>query len=240
MPDMLIGEDFPKIEIELNGLTLMEPNAFATDFIMGVFCIYFAVKTYKKRKDHPFVKYWYYYFLTFGIGSVCGGFAHTFFTYTGPQGKFPTWISGILCAYFIEKAMIKSVNHLNKNNILGKIAFFKMILVFLIVIIVISTPAYQQNHKIGFIPIAINTLIGVFISVATISMYNIKQSHVQFRYLLNGVLIMLPSFFIFMCKINPFQWFDKGDLAHLLIIFGNLLFYLGVKNLDYKGAPFKL
>jgi len=237
---MLIGEDFSKIVIDINGFTLLEPNAFLTDIIMGAFSIYFAVKIYSKIKEHPFIKYWYYYFLCFGIGSVCGGFAHTLFTYTGPQGKFPTWITGILCAYFIEKAMIKSVNQLNKNNVLGKIAFFKMILVFLIVIIVISTPAYQQNHKIGFIPVAINTLIGVFISVAAISIYNIKQSHLQFRYLLNGVLIMLPSFFIFMWKINLFQWFDKGDLAHVLIVFGNLLFYLGVKNLDYKRAPFKL
>ena len=237
---MLIGEDFSKIVIDLNGFTLLEPNALLTDIIMGAFSIYFAVKLYSKRKDHPFIKYWYYYFLFFGIGSVCGGFAHTLFTYTGAQGKFPTWISGILCAYFIEKAMIKSVNHLNKNNVLGKIAFFKMILVFLIVIIVISTPAYQQNHKIGFIPIAINTLMGVFISVAAISIYNIKQSHLQFRYLLYGVLIMLPSFVVFMCKINLFQWFDKGDLAHVLILIGNLLFYLGIKNLDYKRAPFKL
>ena len=237
---MLIGEDFSKIVIDLNGFTLLEPNALLTDIIMGAFSIYFAVKLYSKRKEHPFIKYWYYYFLFFGIGSVCGGIAHALFTYTGPQGKFPTWISGILCAYFIEKAMIKSVNHLNKNNVLGKIAFFKMILVFLIVIIVISTPAYQQNHKIGFIPIAINTLLGVFISVAAISIYNIKQSHLQFRYLLFGVLIMLPSFVIFMCKINLFQWFDKGDLAHVLILFGNLLFYLGIKSLDYKRAPFKL
>ena len=237
---MLIGEDFSKIVIDLNGFTLLEPNALLTDIIMGAFSIYFAVKLYSKRKEHPFIKYWYYYFLFFGIGSVCGGIAHALFTYTGPQGKFPTWISGILCAYFIEKAMIKSVNHLNKNNVLGIIAFFKMILVFLIVIIVISTPAYQQNHKIGFIPIAINTLMGVFISVAAISIYNIKQSHLQFRYLLYGVLIMLPSFVVFMCKINLFQWFDKGDLAHVLILIGNLLFYLGIKNLDYKRAPFKL
>ena len=93
--------------------------------------------------------------------------------------------------------MIKSVNNLNQKNILGKIAFSKMILVFLVVITVISTEAYQKDHTIGFIPIAINTLIGVFISVASIIL-QYEEGYMNFKYLLCGVLVMLPSFFIFL------------------------------------------
>jgi uncharacterized membrane protein YeaQ/YmgE (transglycosylase-associated protein family) len=235
---MLIGEDFTKIVIEFNGLFIQEPNALITDLLMGSVSIFFAFRIKKQKSQHSFLKYWYYFFLTFGIGSVLGGFAHAFFLYTGPQGKFPTWISAILSAYFIEKAMIKSANKLNRNNILVKIAFTKMILVFLIVITVISTEAYQKDHTIGFIPIAINTLIGVFISVALISLYNVKQGHVNFKYLLWGVLVMLPSFFIFLFKINPIQWFDKSDLSHIIIIAGNCFFYLGLQKLDYSESPF--
>ena len=236
---MLIGEDYTKIAIDFNGFTLLEPNALLTDFIMGAFSIYIAVKLNKIRSQHAFLKYWYYFFLTFGIGAFCGGLAHSLFLYTGPQGKFPTWISAILCAFFIEKAMIKSVDSLNKNNILGKIAFIKMILIFLTVITVISTKAYQNEHTIGFIPIAIYTLLGIFISVSVISYYNIKRGYHNFKYLIFGVLVMLPSFFIFLLKINPVQWFDKGDVSHLMIIIGNYFFYLGLKKLDYKALPFK-
>jgi len=235
---MLIGEDFTKIAIDFNGFTVLEPNALITDLIMGAFSIYYAIQLKKEKSKHSFLKYWYYFFLTFGIGSLCGGFAHALFTYTGPQGKFPTWISAILCAYFIEKAMIKSVNTLNKKNILGKIAFSKMILIFLVVITVISTKAYQEKHTIGFIPIAVNTLIGVFISVAVISIYNMKKGYENFKYLLIGVLVMLPTFFIFLLKINPFQWLDKSDFSHLIIIIGNYFFYLGLRKLDYQKAPF--
>ena len=235
---MLIGEDFTKIALEFNGLTLLEPNALITDFIMGGLSIYIAIQLKTIKSQHSFLKYWHYFFLIFGIGAFCGGLAHSLFEYTGPQGKFPTWISAILCAYFIEKAMIKSVGNLNKNNILGKIAFTKMILIFLIVITVISTKAYQEEHTIGFIPIAINTLIGVFISVAFFSFYNIKRGYKEFKYLFIGVLIMLPSFFIFLLKINPFPWFDKSDLSHVLILFGNYFFYLGIKKMDYKSPPF--
>ncbi len=134
---MLIGEDFTKIALEFNGLYIQEPNALITDLLMGSVSIFFAFRIKKQKSKHAFLKYWYYFFLTFGIGSVLGGFAHAFFLYSGPQGKFPTWISAILSTYFIEKAMIKSANKLNRNNILGKIAFTKMILVFLIVITVI-------------------------------------------------------------------------------------------------------
>ena len=235
---MLIGEDFTKIVLEFNGLYIQEPNALITDLLMGFVSIFFAFRIKKQKSQHSFLKYWYYFFLTFGIGSVLGGFAHAFFLYTGPQGKFPTWISAILSAYFIEKAMIKSANKLNRNNILGKIAFTKMILVFLIVITVISTQTYQKEHTIGFIPVVINTLIGVFISVAVISIYNMRQGHENFKYLLVGVVVMLPSFFVFMFKFNPVQWFDKNDLSHIIIILGIYFFYQGLQKLNYRERPF--
>ena len=235
---MLLGQDFPKIELNLNGLIILEPNALITDFLMGSVSLYFALKIYRNKGQHSFLKYWYYFFLTFGLGSLLGGLAHAFFNYTGPQGKFPTWISAILAAYFIEKAMIKSAHGLNTNNRLGKIAFVKMIFVFLIVITVISTESYQREHTIGFIPIAINTLMGVFISVAALSVYNIKKGFHDFKYLFYGVLIMLPSFFVFLLKINPVQWFDKNDLSHFIIIFGITFFYIGLKKLNYQKAPF--
>ena len=237
--NMLIGEDFAKIAFEFNDLTLLEPNALITDLLMGSVSLYFAFCLKKQKSEHAFLKYWYYFFLIFGIGSVLGGCAHAFFLYTGPQGKFPTWISAILCAYFIEKAMIKTINPLNSNNLLGKIAFTKMIFVFLIVITVISTEAYQRDHTIGFIPIAINTLIGVLISVATISLYNMKQGYKNFKYLLLGVIVMLPSFFIFLMKINPAPWFDKSDLSHIIILIGNYFFYLGIQKLNFRESPFK-
>ena len=122
---MLIGEDFTKIRIDLNGLVILEPNAVISDFIMALASFYIAKKLYSTRRSSGFLKYWYYFFLTFAFGSILGSMGHGLFHYLGPQGKFPTWISAILSTYFIEKAMIKSYEQYNKNNILGKIAFFK-------------------------------------------------------------------------------------------------------------------
>ena len=234
---MQIGEDFPKISLDLNGFTILEPNAIITDLIMAGISFYFVFKLYSRRKSHGFLKYWYYFFLTFGIGAIMGSIAHGLYSYSGPQGKFPTWISGILSVYFIEKAMIKSSRRFNKNNILGKISFFKMIGVFLSVITVISTKAFDNDHTIGFLPIVINTVIGVFISVSFASSLNLKFQR-SFKWLILGVVVMLPSAIVFLMKINLFRWFDKGDLSHLLMTIGITLFYLGIKKIDTDSAPF--
>ena len=234
---MLIGEDFTKIRIDLNGLVLLEPNAIISDFIMAVVSFYIARKLYSARKSSGFTKYWYYFFLTFGFGAILGSMGHGLFHYLGAQGKFPTWISGILSTYFIEKAMIKSFERHNKNNILGKIAFFKMITVFLLVITVISSAEFDKNHTIGFLPIAINTILGVFISVSVISGVNIKNQS-GFKWLIFGVLAMLPSAVIFLMKINLVQWFDKGDLSHVFMTIGICLYYFGITKIDAKADPF--
>ena len=236
---MLIGEDFTKICLDLNGFILLEPNAVVTDFIMAVTSLYIARKLYSSRRSSGFTKYWYYFFLTFGFGALLGSMGHGLFHYLGPQGKFPSWISGILSTYFIEKAMIKSYERHNKNNVLGKIAFFKMITVFLLVITVISSPAFDKNHTIGFLPIAINTILGVFISVSLISGANIKNQS-GFRWLIIGVFTMLPSAVIFLMKINLFQWFDKGDLSHVFMIFGICIYYAGITKINIENAPFEL
>lgn len=236
---MMIGADFEKIAIDFYGITVLEPSVLISDVVMGGCSIFFATQLYKKISSHSFVKSWYYFFLIFGIGSILGGFAHAFYIYGGPQGKFPTWVSAILCAYFIEQAMIKSIGDFKFKKLLSHIAFSKMILVFLIVITVISSDAFHENHSIGFIPIAINSLIGVFITVSTISFYNRRRGYANFKYFIYGVLVMLPSFFVYMFKLNISPWFDKNDFAHLFILIGNFFFYHALKKFDYSEAPFK-
>ena len=98
---MLIGEDFTEIVLEFNGLIIQEPNAPITDLLMGSMSIFFALRL-RKRKLNILLKYWYYFFLTLASGQFVVD-SYAFFLYTGPQGKFPTWISAILSAYFIEK-----------------------------------------------------------------------------------------------------------------------------------------
>ena len=115
--------------------------------------------------------------------------------------------------------------------------FFKMIFIFLLVITVISSAEFDRDHTIGFLPIAINTILGVFISVSIVGAANIKSQE-GFQWLLIGVLAMLPGAVTFLMKINLFQWFDKGDLSHVFMTIGVCLYYVGIKKIDTKKAPF--
>ena len=55
---MLFGTDFDKIEIQMFGLNLVEPNAFIGDFILGVFAIYLATKSHQLNSHMPVFKNW--------------------------------------------------------------------------------------------------------------------------------------------------------------------------------------
>ena len=42
-----------------------------------------------------------------------------------------------------------------------------------------------------------------------------------------GVLVCIPSVFIFLLKLNPHKWLNKDDLSHLLMLLCLIFFYLG-------------
>ena len=53
---MKIGEDFPKIEFEMFGLDLVEPNAIIGDTILFLTAIFFAIKIGKFTIQNDFFK----------------------------------------------------------------------------------------------------------------------------------------------------------------------------------------
>jgi hypothetical protein len=52
----------------------------------------------------------------------------------------------------------------------------------------------------------------------------------KFKFFWLGVLILLPTAFIFLLKININKWFDKNDFSHVLFIIGITYFYLGISG----------
>ncbi|MBD3639126.1 MAG: hypothetical protein HUJ25_17355 [Crocinitomicaceae bacterium] len=232
----MIGTDFEKIHFVLFGWDLVEPMALITDVIMGSISIYFGLKIRSYKNAHPFYQYWMWFFLIFGIGSFYGGFAHAFFNYWGIPGKIPSWISGPISVYCLEQAMI-SINEKDKAYSRLKIfSFWKLILVFVAFILILSLANLEQKPGLGFLPIAINTILGVSAAAGVLGLiYYRKGYSALYKYFALGVLVMLPSAFVFLLKINLHPWFDKNDLSHLLLTIGIIYFYLGVKHLHKQG-----
>ena len=233
----MIFADFEKIHFTLFGLDLLEPMALITDSILGILSVYFAIKIKNFKTKHPFYQYWYWFFIVFGVGAFYGGFAHAFFGYWGVLGKFPSWIAGPVSIYFLEQAMIAGSKNNRQIKILKGISFWKMIIVFTVWILLLCFAPVWEKPSIGFLPIAINTIVGVSGAAGFIAHHYVKKGMSQsYRYFKLGVLIMLPTAFIFLMKINLHQWFDKNDLSHVLLGAGITYFYIGCKRLFKEGV----
>lgn len=224
----MIGADFEKIKFNLFGLDLVEPMAFITDTILGVLSIVLGFLLLKIKTDHPFRTYWVWFFIVFGFGAFLGGLGHVFFNYWGIPGKVPSWIAGPLSIYLLEQGVIAAHPNEKKLSQFKLISFVKMIVVYIALIIVCLNAPIQKNPQLAFLPIAINTIIGVIITAGFLANYFSKRITQEFKYFVFGVLVLFPSAFIFLLKINLHQWFDKNDLSHVLMMGGIIYFYLGV------------
>ncbi len=231
----MIGVDFPKIEFQFMGLELLEPMAIITDTLMGGLSLFFAYKMSKNiNSELPFYKNWKLFFILFGIGAFVGGIGHTFYNQLGIVGKIPSWISGPLAIFFLEKAMISLYWNKNTVRLLNQISIIKLVVVFLVFLYLLIFADKTHNPNLPFLPVAINTIVGVSSAAGILGFKYTERISVKFKYFWLGVLVMLPTAFIFLLKINLHQWFDKNDFSHILLMIGITYFYLGIFGL-YKG-----
>jgi hypothetical protein len=236
---MIIGQDFPKLEWSFMDYKILEPNALVTDTLMALVSLYLGYLLYKKHFNTRFSSRWFHFFILFGISSFLGGLGHALFHYFGAMGKMPNWITGIVAIYLIERAMAAAIVAEVSRKKYEKFIFWKMILVFAIFFWVISTQAIDEKPELGFLPVAIHTIVGVFTSAGIIGYSLSKTKHESFKYFYWGVAIILPSAFFFLMKINPVNWFDKNDVSHLFITAGIVFFYLGASKVGNEIGKIK-
>lgn len=226
---VLIGQDFDKIEIELLGLIIQEPNAVVSDFVMSVVSLVLGFLLIRKGQNSEFVKWWIAFFILFGVSSMLGAFGHGFYYYFGVMGKIPNWLTGVPIIYFIELAMISLITNLKQKKIFKLLALGKMVLVYIVFAWICFAIPLDEKPEIPFFPIAFNTIIGVILSAGILG-YQFLKKEPSFKLIVIGVVVMIPSAFVFLMKINPMPYFDKNDLSHVLLTSGIIFFYLGINN----------
>lgn len=231
---MLIGQDFDKLEMDLFGLIIQEPNGVISDLIMSVVSIILGILLIRKYGKSEFEKWWIAFFILYGISAFLGAFGHGFYFYFGALGKVPNWLTGIPIIYFIELAMISLIEDLKRKKMLKILALLKMVLVYLIFTWICFSVPINEKPKLPFLPIAFNTILGVTLSAGVLG-YQFYKKEVAFKQIVIGVIVMVPSAFVFLMKINPTQWFDKNDFSHLLLTMGIIFFYLGIVKVKKSG-----
>jgi hypothetical protein len=226
----MVGVDFPKIEFQMFNLELLEPMAIITDTILGLWSIFLGYKVIKLHKQLPFYKNWALFFILFGVGAFLGGIGHTFFNQLGISGKVPSWLMGPISIYFLEKAMISIYWDKVVAKKLQLVSDMKLGVVLTIFFYLLFTIGYPQENNTPFLPVAINTIIGVILTAGVLGFKYTEKFSAKFKFFWLGVLILLPTAFIFLLKININQWFDKNDFSHILFIIGITYFYLGISS----------
>jgi hypothetical protein len=207
-----------KIAFELFGLQLLEPMAMVTNWMMAIFSIYAFLKL-KPTSLKTDVYYWKKFFFWFAIAAFFGGIGHLFFNYFGIHGKFPNWITAIIAGYYAAMAVVinsSSVENMKKHKV------FVLVKGGLLLILAI----YFEK----FVFIAADAILTYIIYCGFISNAYVKQGLFEMKYMVYGVLVCLPSVFIFFFKLNPHRWLNKDDLSHLLMLACIYFFYLGAKK----------
>jgi hypothetical protein len=230
---MRIGESFDKIEFELFGLDLLEPNTFIGDLLLAIVALVFSYRIYKMGYNSSFYKSWQIFFFLFGISFFLGGLGHLFYNYWEIAGKTPSWHLGIIAVYFIEKAMISIHQNQSLRNTLFLISRVKLVLAIIAAIMVNVFVDLHLDYTKGMIVPTINSTVGIVFSLGYLG-YQYSKLIRSFRFFWISVLLLLPSIFLQGLNINFAQWFDKNDASHLLLIISLYLYYLGVKG--YKNS----
>jgi hypothetical protein len=214
--------DFEIIDFSFFGLSLQEPMAIVTNWLISGFSFYAYFKL-RNQKD-AFQKSFSIFYLILGISMIFGGLGHAFYQYTGIVGKYPAWILGIVAGFFAGKAILKIWGERR-----GHFALTVFLLVKSFTLIILSV-LYQS-----FIFVAVDSVLTYIIYLGLLPLSLWKQIN-QMKYFVFGVLVLTPSIFIFLLNFNLHKYFNRDDLSHILMLSCIILFYFGAKKINFTIA----
>lgn len=229
---MLIGQDYPKIEFELFGLNLTEPNAFIGDLLIFLVALYYYFKINKHQSGagDPFLKNWKLFYLWFGISFLCGGFGHLLFNYTGILGKTPSWFIGMLAPYFIEQATFSIYPHVKSRKLLKQLSLGKLIVFIVLEAVILSVFTIEHAPELGLILPTVCSTIGLLFCLGILGVFYQKRIHDSFKYMWLSVIVLVLSVIPQLMKINFHQYFDRNDVSHILLIFSLVLYFQTIQR----------
>jgi hypothetical protein len=210
------------------GLCLQEPMALVTNWLIALTSVYLYFQI--KKPYSNFRNHWRKFYFYFAISTFFGGLGHLLFNYFDVFGKLPCWFFGVIASFHAGKAMI-SVNMLTTSlqRKLTLFLFMKGVILFLIGAITGS-----------FIFIMIDAILSYLLFCLGFGAYYWRKGYDSFKFTVYAVIILFPSLFIFLLKLNPHLWFNKDDLSHVLMVLTIIFFYIGIRKFTkFESQEFK-
>jgi hypothetical protein len=225
---MLIGQDFDKIQFELFGLELLEPNAFIGDSILGLLALFLAFRIRKIRKTHSFYSFWFLFFISFGLGFIMGGLGHLFWNYWGVAGKYFAWFAGLFSSLFAEHAMIAINKDRRERHVFRTISRLKFVYAFLILTFLVVTRDLTNHLGWGLAVSLVSTGIGTVFAFGVLPYYYKRTLKMKFHYFWAALFMLLPVAFVQNMKINIAPWMDRNDISHILMFITLIFYFMGI------------
>ncbi|TNE55677.1 MAG: hypothetical protein EP338_02585 [Bacteroidetes bacterium] len=213
---------FEIIPFSIGGLSLQEPMAVVTNWMIASFCVY-AFWQIGPSKNYP-IKKFRLFFLFLALSTFFGGLGHAFFQYTGLPGKFPSWIFVTLASYQIGRGILFYWKEQASYQFLNYFLWIKS------AILLLSSLTTQK-----FIFIAVDSIFTYIVYAGFLCWKISSKSRSEMRYFTWGVFVLFPSVFIFLLNINFHRWLNRDDVSHLLILGCISFFFLGVRELQNKS-----
>ncbi len=193
--------------------------AFITNWLIAFFC-FIAWFSLRHEKDREMVRWWRLFYLCLGLSTFFGGLGHLFFQYTGIYGKIPCWSLGVVAGYGAGRAMLCFWKPGRTRNILIKALLLKSLFFWVLTMLTLK-----------FLFVSIDAIVTYLVFCGAFAIILYDETHRAMRFFVIGVLVLLPSAFIFLLKLNPHRWFNKDDLSHILMLACIIFFFRGVKGL---------
>jgi hypothetical protein len=214
-----------KITVEWGGLIIMEPMAIVWNWLITIFGV---VAYFKLRKNtSPPYKNWSLFFLILGISGFFGGLGHGLFHYWGLTGKILPWTTGILSVYFAERgiyAFIPAEKEVWKKR-LQLFSLLKMIIMLAGMAFVSFDFSWTKN----------NSIIGLTLIVG-LGGYLLSRKYKELVYFPIGILVLSSAAFVHGFDINIHPWFNRDDLAHLIMLVGMSFFLVALQKFELKSS----
>lgn len=212
---------FTQPSVELFNIRIDEPITTATDLLLAAVCFYALFRINKQENSGRIKGYFKYYFLTLGMGALCGGlFGHAFLYSLSPPWKLVSWIFTLISVAIIGHALIELARPLVRPVISRTVARMNMaILIFALTYTLIT---------LAFSAVKYYTIFGMVVVVGSLSLVVFQKTGSRGMVkLMVGIAIGILSAVVFSFEWGLSPWFNHNDISHVILSFSALSLYKG-------------
>jgi hypothetical protein len=226
-----IAIDFSKVhQIQLFGVTILEPSSVLSSLMMTVVCIYAFVHLNKLGRKHRMYKQIQYFFLFMGIATAIGGIlGHGFLYVTGMRGKIPGWFASMIAVALFERAAIwhiKPLLHQNIGKFLGWLNYLELTIFFVLAFVTLN-----------FVVVEVHAFYGLFLMLFLIEVYVYRHKKDKgSKDIFIATLLGAVSAGFHALKFSFGPWFNYNDISHIPMALSIWFYYRGARHMKYYGA----